>query len=91
MVVYWYQLGDHVLFDRWDLGMKIRWSLRGREKWPALIKVMLTIPAADPEAAKPVLLDFAKQLAAWENQPKHQLQTLGEADRSAPQQSGTKQ
>ena len=90
LVVYWYQLGEHVLFDRWDLGMKIRWSLRGRPKWPALIKVMLQIPAPDPEEAKPVILDFAKQVAAWENQPKHRLQTLGEAGRSAPQQSGTK-
>ena len=60
MVVYWYQLGEHVLFDRWDLGMKVRWSLRGRPKWPALIKVMLQIAAPDPEAAKPVIMDFAK-------------------------------
>ncbi len=30
MVVYWFQLGEHFLFGRWDLGMKIRWSLSGQ-------------------------------------------------------------
>jgi hypothetical protein len=50
---------------------------------------MLSVPTTDPETAKPMILDFAKQVAAWENQPKHHLQSLGEA-RSAPQQSGAK-
>ena len=89
LVVYWYQLGEHVLFDRWDLGIKIRWSLRGRSKWPALIKVMLQIAAPDPEEAKSVILDFAKQVAEWENQPKHRLQMLGEAGHPASQQSSS--
>ena len=53
IVVYWYQLGEHVLFDRWDLGMKVRWALRGRPKWPALIKVMLQISAPDVNEASP--------------------------------------
>ena len=53
LVVYWYQIGEHVLFDRWDLGMKIRWSLRGRPKWPALIKVMLSIPAPSRKRPNP--------------------------------------
>ena len=44
MVVYWYQIGEHFLFGRWDLGIKIRWSLAGKPKWPALIKVMMEIP-----------------------------------------------
>jgi EpsI family protein len=72
MVVYWYQLGEHVLFGRWDLGLKVRLSLAGRPKWPALIKVMLTIPVRDAEEAQTVLLGFAKEVAAWENQPAHQ-------------------
>ena len=71
MVVYWYQLGEHVLFGRWDLGWKVRWSLRGQPKWPALIKVMLQISAPEPEDAKTTILGFAEQVAKWENQPEH--------------------
>ena len=52
LVVYWYQLGEHVLFGRWDLGLKVRWALAGKPKWPALIKVMLQIPASEPEDRK---------------------------------------
>jgi EpsI family protein len=90
LVVYWYQLGEHVLFDRWDLGLKLRWSLRGRPKWPSLIKVMLQIAAPDPDEAKPVILDFARQVAAWENQPEHRRQMLGGAGSSATPRSSSK-
>ena len=72
IVVYWYQLGKHVLFGRWDLGFKVRWSLAGKPKWPALIKVMLQIPASEPpEEARAAILNFAEQVAKWENQPTH--------------------
>jgi EpsI family protein len=70
MVLYWYQLGDHVLFDRWQLG-ELRWSLRRQTKWPALIKVMLQISANSRDDALPILLGFAELVAKWENQPKH--------------------
>ncbi len=70
-VLYWYQLGEHVLFNRWDFGVKVRWAMRDREKWPPIIKVMLHMPISDPDSAKPAILDFATQVAAWENQPKH--------------------
>ena len=71
LVVYWYQLGEHVLFGRWDLGIKVRWSLAGKPKWPALIKVMLQIPATEGEDPKSTVLSLAEQVAKWENQPKH--------------------
>ncbi len=71
LVIYWYQLGEHVLFGRWDLGLKIRWSFRGQPKWPALIKVMLQIPAPEPEDARTTILGFAEQVAKWENLPAH--------------------
>jgi EpsI family protein len=90
IVVYWYQLGEHVLFNRWDLGFKVRWSLRGRSQWPALIKVMLHIAAPDPDDAKSTILEFAKRVATWENQPEHRAQMLGEAGPSASQQSSSK-
>ena len=71
MVVYWFQLGDHFLFGRWDLGMKIRWSLAGRKKWPVLIKVMMEIPIVEGEDVQSTALAFVEQVAAWENQPAH--------------------
>ena len=71
-VVYWYQLGEHVLFGRFDLGLKVRWKLAGKPKWPALIKVMLETPTSDrPEDAQAAIVGFAEQIAKWENQPKH--------------------
>jgi EpsI family protein len=71
MVAYWYQLGEHFLFGRWDLGLKIRWSLAGRPKWPALIKVMMEIPIIEGEDAKATVLSFAEQVAGWTNQASH--------------------
>lgn len=70
MVLYWYQLGEHVLFDRWDMG-KLRFAMRGQAKWPALIKVMMQIPAPDIDDAKSRILAFAEIVAKWENQPQH--------------------
>ena len=70
VVFYWYQLGEYVLFDRWQLG-QLRWSLRGQAKWPALIKVMLQSSASSPDDAMSLLLGFAELVAKWENQPKH--------------------
>jgi EpsI family protein len=71
VVVYWYQLGKHVLFGRWDLGIKVRWSLAGKPKWPVLIKVMMEIPMSDADDSKTTILDFAEKVAKWENQPSH--------------------
>lgn len=70
MVLYWYQLGEHVLFDRWDLG-NLRFAMRGNAKWPALIKVMIQIPAPDVDDAKRRILAFAEIVAKWENKPEH--------------------
>lgn len=91
LVVYWYQLGEHMLFNRWDLGMKVRWSLRGRPKWPALIKVMMQIPVRDLEEAKSVMLTFAKQVAVWENQPSHRRWMLGVAAPASSSPTGVKE
>ncbi|MCE5269334.1 MAG: EpsI family protein [Planctomycetaceae bacterium] len=76
MVVYWYQLGEHVLFGRLDLGLKVRWSLRGKPKWPALLKVMLQVPAPDVEDARTTILGFAERVAAWENLPEHRKEAM---------------
>jgi EpsI family protein len=71
MVVYWYQLGQHLLYQRFDLGTSIRWAMRGRPTWPVLIKVMLQVTMINPQDAKTVALGFARQYAEWLNQPEH--------------------
>jgi EpsI family protein len=65
-VVYWYQLGEYLLYGRDDLGFQVRWAFGGLPKWPTLCKVLLEIPApSDAEDTKPLILGFAKELALW--------------------------
>jgi EpsI family protein len=71
LVVYWLQLGEYVLFDRSDLGWKVRRAFAGRPKWPAMLKVQLSLSANDLDEAKQVLVPFAEEIAKWENQPAH--------------------
>jgi len=72
MVVYWYQIGEHVLFGRFDLG-KVRWAMRGQPVWPAMVKVLLQTSAeGDLDDAKTRILDLAEQIGRWINQPSHQ-------------------
>lgn len=70
-VVYWFQLGQHILYDRFDLGTNVRWSMRGQATWPVLVKVMIQLPLTDPDDAKAAGLGFAQQFAGWLNQPEH--------------------
>jgi len=70
LVMYWFQLGQHVLYERFDLG-KIRWGMRGRPTWPVLVKVMAQISMADAEETKTAGLGFVRQFAEWLNQPEH--------------------
>ena len=72
MVVYWYQLGDNVLYGRRDLGMLRFTTLRGQQKWPVLAKVMVQIPVVEAIETEAVLLEFADHVAKWLNQPEHQ-------------------
>jgi EpsI family protein len=68
IVIYWYQLGEHFLFGRWDLGIKTRWALAGRPKWPALIKVMMEVPVTEGDDSKSAVLGFAERVAGWMNE-----------------------
>lgn len=73
LVGYWYQLGEHRLYGRWDLGFSVRWQMRGRETWPALLKVLISTTAdTKAEKVKYELLDFGDQVHKWINQPQHQ-------------------
>jgi EpsI family protein len=72
LVAYWYQLGDHFVYDRFGLGSKIRWEMLGYSKWPVLLKVMAWIPLERREEERTVLLKFVEDVAKWVNQPEHQ-------------------
>lgn len=72
LVAYWYQLGTHVLHNRFDLGGRIRWEMRGQAKWPVLLKVMLWIPLSGREQERGEFRSFAREVATWLNQPEHQ-------------------
>jgi EpsI family protein len=83
VVGYWYQLGELRLYDRWDLGWKARWQLRGRQTWPALIKVLLSSdPGSKTDEAKAQMTTFAILVHDWINQPQHQ--TEGKPAESEP-------
>ena len=64
-VLYWFQLGEHTLFSRFDLG-KLRWEMGGTKTWPALIKVLMNIKATnDVEQDQQRLLSLAKPVYKW--------------------------
>ena len=72
VVLYWYQIGEHVVFSRFDLG-EVRWAMRGRPAWPATVKVLLQTSAeGDLDDAKNRILDLAEQIGRWINKPSHQ-------------------
>jgi len=77
MVLYWYQIGEHVLFGRFDLG-KVRWAMRGQPVWPATVKVLLQTSAeGDLYDAKTRILDLAEQIGRWIDKRSHQM-SVGE-------------
>jgi len=64
LVIFWYQLGEHTLFSRMDLGA-LRWEMAGRESWPAMIKILLQIPLSENTPAKDQLKNVAESIYAW--------------------------
>jgi len=65
LVIFWYQLGEHTLFNRMDLGT-LRWEMAGRKSWPAMVKVLLQIPlGSDDNATKAQLKGVAEHIYGW--------------------------
>ncbi len=68
IVAYWYEVGDHTMFERQDL-LKTQWAMRGKSRWPIMFKVLLEIPAGDSEQskgeAKAELLGMAQSVRQW--------------------------
>ncbi|MDZ7617828.1 MAG: exosortase-associated EpsI family protein, partial [Patescibacteria group bacterium] len=63
-VLYWYQLGEHTVLDRFDLS-KARMAFAGHKTWPAMVKVMLQTSADQGPAADVRLLDVARNIRQW--------------------------
>ena len=67
VVVYWYQLGEHTFFNRFELGW-VRWKMRSQPSWPATIKVMLQVPAgADLSETRELVADLGASIFNWAN------------------------
>jgi len=67
-VAYWYQLGSHVIADRVQMG-QARWDLRGSEKWPALIKVLIETSTDNVERSEEGVQELAGFVYRWLNDP----------------------
>ncbi len=69
-IVYWFQLGPYDVYDRWSLGVLRILHLGGKPVWPPEIKVLLSVAGAGLDERKDVL-DVAKEIHLWLNQPSH--------------------
>jgi len=63
-VLYWYQLGEHTIFGRMDLG-KARLALAGQATWPPLVKVLLQTDADNSAEAEQALIDLGGRIHQW--------------------------
>ena len=67
-VLFWYQLGPHIIIDRHDLGVA-RWALKGSDTWPPLVKVLMHIPEDESGEAKARIQGLAGHVHRWLSQP----------------------
>ncbi len=87
-VLYWYSLGEHTIFGRWDLG-QARLALRGRAVWPPMVKVMMQTAADRSGQESDIrLLDVGGHVYQWLHDrgigPGHEPTHSEEEDDSAP-------
>lgn len=69
LVLYWFKLGEHFLFDRFEMGA-VRWKMRGQQSWPALIKVLMQANVTDqPANDEEALRGFAEEVYKWIHEP----------------------
>jgi len=67
LMAYWYQFGEHIMFNRWDMGVA-RWKMRGKEAWPVVIKVLLDFPIETGMDEEEQLQEVAQKVYDWTNQ-----------------------
>lgn len=67
VVAFWYELGDHTLFERDDLApwKSTLWAMAGKPKWPVMFKVLIESSGGDPDQAKADVLEMAKSVREW--------------------------
>jgi hypothetical protein len=63
VVGFWYEVGDHTMFERQDL-LGTQWAMRGKSKWPVMFKVLIQA-TGDPNQAKVDVLEMAKAVREW--------------------------
>jgi PHD/YefM family antitoxin component YafN of YafNO toxin-antitoxin module len=68
LVLFWYQLGDHVLFERSELD-ELRAELPNQERPPRLVKVLLQIGGSRTVVNKAALEQLAGETAKWLDRP----------------------
>ncbi len=64
IVAYWYEIGDHTMYERSDL-LKTQIAMFGKSKWPMMFKVLLEMPAGEPEQTKSDLVGMAQAAREW--------------------------
>jgi hypothetical protein len=64
LVLYWYQLGDRILFQRSDLG-NLDLVSHDKAPHPPLVKVLLQIDDFGTEAGKNVMKELAGEIRTW--------------------------
>jgi hypothetical protein len=67
LVLYWYEMGDDILYDR-ESWVGVRWSLRGRTTWPPMFKVLIQIPfenVASESVASRSAIELASYVREW--------------------------
>lgn len=64
IVAYWYEIGDHTMYERSDL-LRTQIAMFGKSKWPMMFKVLLEMPAGEPEQTKSDLMGMAQAAREW--------------------------
>ena len=67
VVAFWYELGDHTLFERDDLApwKPTFWAMAGKRKWPVMFKVLIQASGKDTDQATADVLEMAKSVREW--------------------------
>jgi len=66
VLAFWYQLGDRLVFDRFDLG-RARVPFIGQPALPPLIKVLLHMPTIHPREDEAYVRDLGQHVYRWLN------------------------
>ena len=64
IVAYWYEVGDNTMYERQDL-LPTQWAMFGKTKWPVMFKVLLEMPADEPDQSKTEILEMAQFIREW--------------------------